>query len=118
VTQKQFATRKRIAVYLNTEEYAAIEALAGGNVSNYARKVLLAGIQNGANATQDVPRSGDLRPDARRDHVSPSASVLDRLPVVGERRAPAKSGAKACVHGVAKGYNCWQCGGLANVVQS
>jgi len=31
-----------------------------------------------------------------------------------EKEAPEKVG-KICKHGTAKGYNCWQCGGLAVV---
>jgi hypothetical protein len=64
-------------------------------------------------AISDVLPATDVRTDARRE--SSAASVLERLPAVGQRTKPAKSTARTCAHGTAKGYNCWQCGGLANV---
>jgi hypothetical protein len=38
--------------------------------------------------------------------------VLAKLPV-GVTRGMPKAGAKLCPHGVEKGWNCWQCGGMA-----
>lgn len=113
MAQKQFDTRKRIAVYVSAEEYAAIEARAEGNASGYARKVLLASIQ-------DVPKTPDVRAGEREPMPVESTAtrdtrrIMDRLPLLGEQ-VKGSGRAKTCVHGKEKGYHCWQCGGLANV---
>jgi hypothetical protein len=118
VVKRMFAERKLVRVYFDAAQYARIEARAHGNVSAYLRDLALREGERETEAIPDVQSAVDVRSPARRDVVSTAASPLDRLPAVGERRAVAKSAARTCAHGVAKGYNCWQCGGLANVVQS
>ncbi len=121
--RKQFDTRKQVTVYLSAEEYAAIEALASGNVSKYARKALLAGIQERPrepSAIPDVQPELAIRTDGRRKSVPNRivASLREQIPELKTaNELPAKSAhtVKRCAHGEAKGYHCWKCGGLAQV---
>lgn len=114
-----FAERKLVRVYFDAAQYARIEASAHGNVSAYLRGLALREGERETEAIPDVQSAVDVRSPARRESMPTAATPLDRLPAVGESRSQAKRiGAmqgKKCAHGVAKGYNCWQCGGLANV---
>lgn len=71
-------------------------------------------------AAGDVPigryvrrRLFDTLPAAKRENHKPLAQKLqsgEAKEVVKELR---KNG-KSCAHGTAKGYHCWQCGGVAS----
>lgn len=56
---------------------------------------------------------------ARLKRAIPGLKTASELPVLGESRSEAKRiGAqtgKKCKHGIAKGYHCWQCGGIARI---
>lgn len=71
--KKRFETRKQITVYLGAEEYAQIEALANGNVSSYARKVLLQSAlpreEKQLDRVPDVPASTAIPTPTRRESV-------------------------------------------------
>ena len=118
--RKQFDTRKQVTVYLSAEEYAAIEALASGNVSKYARKALLAGIQERRrepSAIPDVQPEPAIRTDGRRKSVPNRivASLREQIPELKTaNELPAKR-TRVCAHGIDKGFHCWKCGGLAQV---
>jgi hypothetical protein len=109
---------KRVTVLLTEEEYAQVR-ISAQNVplSRWFKSLALNAKETNAEVDRipDVPRNPAIRADRGRE--STATSALDRLPVLGERQAPAKRATKTCVHGIAKGFNCWQCGGLA-IVQS
>lgn len=64
----------------------------------------------------DVQSNADVPTDAGRESVPSgiAASVRDTLPVL-ETKPKSKAIAKTCKHGTAKGFNCWQCGGIAQI---
>jgi len=105
VTRKQFDTRKRITVYLSAEEYAAIEALASGNVSNYARKTLLAG-NHEANTIPDVRPATDVHDDVGRESHAVRLLASTVCSHCGHGKETHKGFASSCVEGKCR------CGGF------
>lgn len=86
--------RRRIVIYVGEADYKWIELQAGGNVSGWVREKILSG---GESLKLELP-------------------VPDEVTVSDYReRKPMSSKTKTCKHGTAKGWNCWQCGGIANV---
>jgi hypothetical protein len=87
----------RINLSVSKAEHELIKARAGHEpVSTYCKRIVLAS-------------SGEVIED------QPKVSRV-RLPVAGEANASKHSrNAKACIHGTSKGYNCWQCGGMAKI---
>lgn len=120
----KFENRVMLKVYLEKGELEELQAAAekcGKSGSEYVRgllgkgevrdEVVLDAAHGKADRISDTPRDTEVSAPRRRKSHS---GGLD-LPVVGEGDRVAKEGQKACAHGKAKGYHCWQCGGLANV---
>lgn len=42
-------------------------------------------------------------------------TAADIPPIPKRRETPAAVPGKTCIHGIERGYNCWQCGGLATI---
>jgi hypothetical protein len=57
-----------------------------------------------------APLSNRMR--AARRHPGGTGQT-GRAASAGEPEDTRKSPGKSCIHGVGKGWNCWQCGGLA-----
>lgn len=114
--RKIFSQRARVVVYLENEAVDRMVAKAreeGKTLVEWARETLVEGLEDNS----DLPRSRGVRM-ARR---GPGAVESPKLPCGGsvgvesglrEPKAPAPGG-RTCKHGIAKGYRCWQCGGMA-----
>ena len=67
-------------------------------------------------SSAEMPTATNL---TNNESDSPVSSVREDAAIPApERREPITSqanGTRSCVHGTPKGYNCWQCGGLAKV---
>lgn len=87
--RREFKQRQKLVVYLDAEDYAKLREIAGGNISAYVRHRIF---------TPEV--------DAGKGKVN--LSVVEEIPKEAIK-------GKTCMHGTAKGYNCWMCGGLAEV---
>jgi hypothetical protein len=73
--------------------------------------VILDGAYGKNDRVPDMSGGGEVRaPKGRKSTARKSG-----LPLVGEGDRIAEEGQPTCAHGRAKGYHCWQCGGLANV---
>lgn len=128
---------KRVTVLLSEEEYAQVRISANKvPLSRYFKNLALGVKQaNGeTNRIPDMQSNSAIRAPIGRDTVParivaaldeqtsevPTASktrgkrAIDRLPVLGEKLKPSAS-VKTCAHGIAKGFNCWQCKGLAKI---
>jgi hypothetical protein len=56
----------------------------------------------------------ELQKTVERCYAEDDAERRQRAPRPGPLNEPTST---ACVHGVAKGYHCWQCGGIAKVAE-
>lgn len=110
------ATR-RVTVLLSEHEYTQVRTSANGiPLSRWFRTLALAGKEAHASPLPDVQSKPAIRADERRESM-PSRSVIARLAVQipGLKPASELPSKRTCKHGKAKGFNCWQCGGLAQV---
>jgi hypothetical protein len=95
-----------IKLRVPTKELEKWKERSGGNLSGWIRERCNGGCGKDMGGTDTVP-------------------VVERGIGAGERseladarksvRGVEKAKGKSCVHGIAKGWNCWQCGGLAKV---
>jgi hypothetical protein len=99
-----------VKVLVTPTEYEGLVERAGiETVSSYCRSVLVNGrdmSQKPEKAEVATVRLGGPGQAFTYDAKRSVAAVATKL-----GKAP-----KLCVHGIAKGFNCWQCGGLAAVV--
>jgi hypothetical protein len=92
--------RRQVTFSLSEADYKWVELQAHGNVSKWCRERILSE-RNQDHRSNDVPRS-------------PEVPVVQRSVGAPERHS---ASGKTCEHGTAKGYRCWQCGGLAKVAK-
>ena len=91
---------------MTPEEYAVLKQRAGiASIGGYIKSVVFG---NGAEDQNraDVPRIERVHPVER--------GLVAEVGNVSIAEKP-KAGIRACVHGVAKGWHCWQCRGVAVV---
>lgn len=100
--------RKAVTVYLSEAEYKWVELQADGNLSDWCREKVLAGKQ-----TEELQDA--LVAEHRRNHPEFEPAFEAAGEMAKNVAKDIRNLLKTCVHGRARGYNCWQCGGLAKV---
>lgn len=115
--RKLFTDRARLVVYVEAGDLNRLTAHARGEgktVVEWARETLLGELENGnGDAVRRGPavRVGQRRAVSRLPAAGGAETASECVPVEEHPKVA------SCQHGRPKGFNCWQCGGLAKVTE-
>lgn len=106
---RKFADCRLVKIYLELVEYDELlrrARMAETTLSDYARKIL---------TNSDMPGNSGIRVAGRGAVSERDSGGVGALAVAGKSEGATEPSRKerACKHGVAKGWHCWQCGGMA-----
>jgi hypothetical protein len=124
--RKIFNQRARIVVYLENEAIDRMLVKArdeGRTLVEWARETLLGELDGAGNHKAGMRGSGTTRPVRRGISSGKRVTAVFAAPdaepdsggyaVAGRADGVDNVRRKTCKHGIAKGWRCWQCGGIA-----